>query len=68
MLQKDNGVLVIDDELISSRANDVNTKTVSERKTGKEGPVVNCISCSFTSVLFGLRLRVKGESQEQNVE
>ena len=68
LLHKDNGVLVIDDELISSRANDVETKTVSQRKTGKEGPVVDCVSCYFTSVLFGLRLRVKGESQEQNIE
>ena len=67
LLNRDNGSLVIDDELISSRAGDVEQKTVSERKSGKEGPVSNCIACSFTSVLFGLRLRVKGESQQANV-
>ena len=33
-----NGVLVIDDELISSRANDIETKTMSER-TPKELPM-----------------------------
>ena len=59
--------MVVDDELISSRASDVETKTISNRKTGKEGPVADCIACSFTSVLYGLRLRVKGETQAQNV-
>ena len=54
LFHKDNGVLVIDKILISSRANDVETKTVSERKTGKEGQLADCVSCSFTSVLFGL--------------
>ena len=67
LLNRDNGSLLIDDELISSRASDVEQRTVSERKSGKEGPVSNCIACSFTSVLFGFRLRVKGESQQANV-
>ena len=40
LLNKRNGVLVIDDELISSRASDVETKTISNRKSGKEGPVL----------------------------
>ena len=29
--------------------------------------MANCIACSFTSVLYGLRLRVNGETQEQSV-
>ena len=67
LLNRSNGSLVIDDELLSSRAGDVEQKTVSERKSGKEGPVSDCIACSFTSVLFGLRIRLKGESQQANV-
>ena len=39
LINKENGFLVVDDELISSRAMDVELKTISNRKTGKEGPV-----------------------------
>ena len=28
--------------------------------------MADCIACFFTSVLYGMRLRVKGETQEQN--
>ena len=42
-----NSHLVIDDELISSRAKDVETKTVSNHKAGKEGPVADCVACSL---------------------
>jgi hypothetical protein len=68
LLNKHNGVLVIDDELISSRASDVEAKTISNRKAGKEGPVADCVSCSVTNMLYGVRLRVKGERQSDNVE
>ena len=44
------------------------TKTVSNRKSRKEGPVSNCVACSLTNVMFGLRLRTQGISQERNVE
>ena len=67
LLNCSNGSLVIDDELISSRAKDVESKTVSNRKAGKEGPVSDCLACSLTSVLYGMRLRVKGVTQEENV-
>ena len=66
-MNRTNGSLIIDDELISSRAKDVESKTVSNRKAGKEGPVSNCLACSLTSVLYGMRLRVKGVTQEENV-
>jgi hypothetical protein len=68
LLNKNNGMLVIDDELTSSRASDVETKTISNRKAGKEGLVADCVSCSVTNTLHGARLRVKGESQSDNVE
>ena len=56
LLNQESGVLVVDDELISSRASDVELKLLSDRKSGKEGPVVDCVSCSLTNVLYGLRL------------
>ena len=67
LLNNKNGNIVIDDELIGSRAKDVETKSVSHRKAGKEGPTCDAIACSFTSVLFGARLRVRGERVEDNV-
>ena len=39
-----NGNFVLDDELVASRAKDVECKTISQRKTGKEGPVSDCIA------------------------
>ena len=38
------------------------------RKLDKEGTVSDFITCFFTNVLFGLILRVKGETQEKNTE
>ena len=67
LLNKKNGVLVVDDELIPSRASDVERKAVTNRKAGKEGPVADCIACSQTSVIFGMRLRVQGDTEEHNV-
>ncbi len=67
LLNKTNGVPVVDDELIPSRAGDVERKAVTNRKAGKEGPVADCIACSQTSVIFGMRLRVQGETEEHNV-
>ena len=48
LLNRNNGTLVIDNKLISSRDGDVEQKTVSEQKSGKEGPFSDCIACSFT--------------------
>jgi len=67
LLNKKNGKLVVDDELISSKSVDVELKCVSQRKQGKEGPVADCISCSLTSAVYGMRLRLRGDKQESNV-
>ncbi len=67
LLNRKNGVPVVDDELIPSRASDVERKAVTNRKAGKEGPVADCIACSQTSAIFGVRLRVQGETEEHNV-
>ncbi|KAG7347715.1 hypothetical protein IV203_016420 [Nitzschia inconspicua] len=50
LLDKENGFIVLDDELIASRAADVEQKAVSNRKRGKEGPVADCIACSMLSI------------------
>lgn len=59
LLHKQNGVLVVDDKLIVSRAGYVESKSLSNRKTGKEGYVADCVAYFFTIVMYGLRLRVK---------
>ena len=46
--------IVIDDELIGSRAQDVETKALSHPTAGKEGPTCDAIACSLTSVLLGV--------------
>ena len=63
-----NGVYCVDDELESSRAKDVEKKTVSARKTGKDGPVSDCLAEALVGVLLGMRLRASGESQRENVK
>ena len=60
--------MVIDDELVASRANDVVYKTLQYRKKGKEGQTADCVSCSFTSLMYGMRLRKVGETQMKNIE
>jgi len=60
--------LVLDDELISSKGEDIESKLLSDRKAGKEGPATDVISDSFFQILFGMRLRTIGESQLVKVE
>ena len=67
LLNQGNAHLVIDDELIGSRAKDVESKSVLNRKAGKEGPTADCIACSFTSIMYGVRLRVRGEKMVENI-
>ena len=67
LLNQKSGELVLDDELIGSRANDIEHKHKSERKAGKDGPVADAIADAHTCCLFGMRLRVKGEAEIDNV-
>lgn len=67
LLNLKDGSIVVDDELIGSRAGDVELKTLSARKAGKDGPVADCVGCGMTAMVLGMRLRVKGEAQEDNV-
>ena len=47
------GSAVLDDELIASRGQDVECKAYSDRKTGKDGPVADCLADSMICMLFG---------------
>ena len=67
LLNKSNGMLVIDDELVSSQSKDVELKNISQRKKGKEGQTADCINCSLTNLQYGMKLRVRGTSQFDNV-
>jgi hypothetical protein len=67
LLNRKSGELVLDDELLGYRAKDVETKTLSDRKAGKEGPVFDAIACLHTGMLFGTRLRVSGTSEIDNI-
>ena len=62
-----NGILVVDDELVSSRASDVEAKAYTVRKAGKDGPISDAMAESMICLLLGMRLRVTGESQRDNV-
>ena len=66
LLCRSDGDLVIDDELIVSRAKDVESKALSHRKVVKEGPATDAIACPCTSVFFDMRLCVRGEKLEDN--
>mgnify|MGYP006157597089 CR=1 FL=1 len=61
--------VVLEDELIGSRARDVNQarQTHSQRKAGKDGVVADCFACAHTGIMLGMRLRVIGETDQNNV-
>jgi hypothetical protein len=56
LLNTNNGSIVVDDELISSKSKGVQNKIVSHRKAGKEGPGSENAACSVSSCLFGTSL------------
>ena len=62
------GYVVVDDELISSWTKDVERKTLSCRKRGKEGPVADCVADLSNNKVFGTRLCAKGESDLNNMQ
>ena len=62
------GGYVLDDELIASKADDVEHKILSDRKSGGEGPTCDCICDSYFQFVLGMRVRSTGDSQMYNVE
>jgi hypothetical protein len=68
LLNEKSGELVLDDELVGSRAADVESQNHSERKAGKDGPVADAIADSHLGVNYGFRLRLSGETTIENIE
>jgi hypothetical protein len=68
LLNKKSGELVLDDELVGSRASDVESQNHSERKAGKDGPVADAIADSHLGINDGFRLRLSGESTIENIQ
>ena len=67
LLNKTSGELVLDDELIGSRAGDVESQNHSDCKAGKDGPVADAVADSHLGINFGFRLRLSGESELDNI-
>ena len=63
-----NGLITYDDELVGSRASDVENKRVTDRKAGNEGPMTDCVADSLTHVMFHSRLRVAGVTEAENMK
>jgi hypothetical protein len=59
---------VLDDEMIGSKALDVETKIVSDCKAVGEGPTCDCICDSFFQFVLGIRIKTVADSQLVNVE
>jgi hypothetical protein len=68
LLNKKSGELVLDDELVGSRASDVESQNHSERKVRKDGPVADAIANSHLGINYGFRLRLSGESTIENIQ
>jgi hypothetical protein len=62
------GGYMLDDELISSKASDIEHKVVSDRKSGGEGPTCDCFCDSYVQLILGMRVRSSGDTQLFNVE
>jgi hypothetical protein len=68
LLNKKNGTIVKDGILVPCRAADVEKKTLSCRKTGKEGPVADCMADSVNGKLFGMKIQELGKYEHENIE
>ncbi len=54
LFDTEHGSGVTDNELFASRAQDLENKAYSDRKTGKDGPVADCIADSLICILLGM--------------
>jgi hypothetical protein len=62
------GCYVLDNELVSSKAVDIEVKMLSSRKSGKEGSTVDVICDSFFQLIVGMQLQMSSDTQEGNVK
>ncbi len=65
---RENGCYVYDDELLASKATDVELRMLSDRKAGGEGPTIDCLCDAFLQVVLGMRLRTTADTQQGNLE
>ena len=54
LFNTETGTLVVDDELVASRAGDVESKVLSDKKAGKEGTMADCLADSTICLLLGI--------------
>ncbi len=54
--------------MIGSKANDVETKILSDRKLAGEGPTCDCLCDTFFQFVLGMRIKTVSDSQLKNVE
>jgi hypothetical protein len=59
--------VVVDDEMEGSKARDVETKVVSDRKAEGEGPTCDCLCDCYFQIVLGMRLKTVADSQVDNV-
>jgi hypothetical protein len=55
--------LVLDDEMIGSKAEDVETKLDSDRKAAGEEPTCNCVCNTFFQFVLGIHIKTFADSQ-----
>jgi hypothetical protein len=61
-------MLCIDDKLVGSKANELENKTISDRKTAGEGTTTDCICDTFFQIVLGIRIKTITDSQLTNVQ
>ena len=68
IVDADNSWFVADDDLISSRAKDVQGKTLSQRKAGNEGHTADVLADTQTRIVIASKLRIRGAKLKESVE
>jgi hypothetical protein len=60
--------IALDDEMIGSKAMDVETKLVSNTKSVGEGPTCDCLCDTFFHFVLRMQIKTVSDSQLKNVE
>jgi len=59
---------VFDDELVGSKANDLENKLISHRKYAGEGTATDCIFDTFFQIVLVIQIKTIADSQLTNVQ
>ncbi len=59
--------LAYDDEMLGSKASDVEVRSLSDRKAAGEGSIIDCICDTYFQIILGMRLRTFLTTQVQNM-